>query len=151
MSSPEARRPGAEPWPERYRVFDVSVSDVDYDGALDAVVRAARAGRGGLVDHLSVHGLMLARRKARFAQMLDAFHLVAPDGQPVRWALNRFWHVGLEDRVYGPELMRPYISRSIVFEVIKGICGSINAPGNPNICRVVRGAFINGIHFHVIL
>jgi exopolysaccharide biosynthesis WecB/TagA/CpsF family protein len=31
--------------------------------------------------------------------------MVAPDGQPVRWALNAFHGAGLKDRVYGPELM----------------------------------------------
>ena len=30
--------------------------------------------------------------------------MVVPDGQPVRWALNSFHHVGLTDRVYGPTL-----------------------------------------------
>ena len=31
--------------------------------------------------------------------------IVAPDGQPVRWALNRIHGTTLTDRVYGPELM----------------------------------------------
>jgi exopolysaccharide biosynthesis WecB/TagA/CpsF family protein len=36
---------------------------------------------------------------------LNHFDLVVPDGQPVRWALNLLHGTGLEDRVYGPNLM----------------------------------------------
>jgi len=30
--------------------------------------------------------------------------MIVPDGQPVRWALNSFFNIGLQDRVYGPDL-----------------------------------------------
>ncbi len=92
-------------WPPKLRVFDVGVSPVDYDRAESAVIAAARQRRGGIVDHMSVHGLMLARRDPEFRRILCDFDLVAADGQPVRWALNRFHGTALEDRVYGPELM----------------------------------------------
>jgi exopolysaccharide biosynthesis WecB/TagA/CpsF family protein len=36
---------------------------------------------------------------------VNRFEIVAPDGQPVRWALNLLHHAGLTDRVYGPEIM----------------------------------------------
>lgn len=99
-------------WPEKYRVFDVGVSAVDYDRAEEAVVAAARRREGGTVDHMSVHGLMLARRDPAFRTALLHFDLVAPDGQPVRWALNRFHDTALADRVYGPELMRRLCERA---------------------------------------
>jgi exopolysaccharide biosynthesis WecB/TagA/CpsF family protein len=35
---------------------------------------------------------------------MNAFDIIAPDGQPVRWALNKFHKANLNDRVYGPEL-----------------------------------------------
>jgi exopolysaccharide biosynthesis WecB/TagA/CpsF family protein len=37
---------------------------------------------------------------------------VAPDGQPVRWALNHFHQARLADRVYGPELMLRLCARA---------------------------------------
>ena len=37
--------------------------------------------------------------------MVNAFEMVTPDGQPVRWALNVLHGTRLQDRVYGPELM----------------------------------------------
>ena len=30
--------------------------------------------------------------------------MIVPDGQPIRWALNSFYDLGMKDRVYGPEL-----------------------------------------------
>jgi exopolysaccharide biosynthesis WecB/TagA/CpsF family protein len=36
---------------------------------------------------------------------LNGIDLLVPDGQPIRWALNRLHAVGLADRVYGPNLM----------------------------------------------
>ena len=38
-------------------------------------------------------------------ERLNSFEIVAPDGQPVRWALNWLHRAKLADRVYGPELM----------------------------------------------
>ncbi len=35
---------------------------------------------------------------------LNGLDLVLPDGQPVRWALNWIYGVGLRDRVLGPQL-----------------------------------------------
>jgi exopolysaccharide biosynthesis WecB/TagA/CpsF family protein len=36
---------------------------------------------------------------------LNQIDMLVPDGQPVRWALNRLYGLGLADRVYGPNLM----------------------------------------------
>jgi exopolysaccharide biosynthesis WecB/TagA/CpsF family protein len=46
-------------------------------------------------------GVLSAEQKYR----LNHFDLLAPDGQPVRWALNLLHGAMLRDRVYGPKLM----------------------------------------------
>ena len=67
---------------------------------------AARRGLPAVVDHMPVHGLMEAARRPELRAKLNSFDIVAPDGQPVRWALNLLHQdVQLVDRVYGPELM----------------------------------------------
>jgi len=58
------------------------------------------------VTFLAVHGLVTAAMEAKFRSQLNAFEAVAPDGQPVRWAMNLFDRTGLRDRVYGPETMQ---------------------------------------------
>jgi exopolysaccharide biosynthesis WecB/TagA/CpsF family protein len=98
--------PGAAlAWPARCEVLGVPVSATGYEEASRLVLDAARAGRPALVAHLSAHGLAEAARDPAFRRRLRGFDLVAPDGQPVRWALRLLHGVRLADRVYGPELM----------------------------------------------
>src|SRR5690242_18304259 len=43
---------------------------------------------------------------------LNDFDMLVPDGQPVRWALNRLHGTRLSDRVYGPTLMLEICQRA---------------------------------------
>lgn len=88
------------------RVLDVDVTVTDYDEATAHILPLARARTGAAVDHLSVHGLVLASSDAAFRAALARCAMVLPDGQPVRWALGWLHGIHLADRVYGPELMQ---------------------------------------------
>jgi exopolysaccharide biosynthesis WecB/TagA/CpsF family protein len=92
-------------WPRRCDLFGVRVSHTSYDEAQDVILRAARARVGAVVTHLPVHGVVTAAINPAYRDHVNGFDLVAPDGQPVRWALNLFYRAGLADRCYGPELM----------------------------------------------
>lgn len=89
----------------RHDILGVRVSALDYGRAVDAIVAAARDGRGLGVTALAVHGVMTGYQDLRQRHRLNALDVVTPDGQPVRWALNRIHGAGLRDRVYGPTLM----------------------------------------------
>jgi exopolysaccharide biosynthesis WecB/TagA/CpsF family protein len=99
-------------WPTRHVLFGVPVSAVSPAEAERFVLGAAREGRPALVDHLSAHGLAEARRDPHFRDALARFDLVAPDGQPVRWALNLLFRTGLGERVYGPTFMDRLCARA---------------------------------------
>ena len=92
------------PWPPKVDLFGVRVTPTCYDEAVESILRAARQRRGGAVDLMPVHGLVTAARDAGFRRRMNSFDVVAPDGQPVRWALNLFHNTKLADRCYGPEL-----------------------------------------------
>jgi exopolysaccharide biosynthesis WecB/TagA/CpsF family protein len=92
-------------FPPRYPVAGVLVSSVTYATATASVVNAASESRPALVAATSVHGLTMAAIDARFGRQLNAFDMLTPDGQPVRWALNLLHDLGLRERVYGPTLM----------------------------------------------
>lgn len=94
------------PWPRKFDVFGVKVSATTYAQVVDLVIQAGKARRPMLVDFAAVHPVVEAARDADFRQKLNSFDLVCPDGQPVRWALNRYYGCGLTDRVYGPKLTR---------------------------------------------
>ncbi|UWP87771.1 WecB/TagA/CpsF family glycosyltransferase [Dactylosporangium fulvum] len=93
-------------------VLGVQVSAVDYDSAVDKVMSAAREGRSLAVTALAVHGVMTGVQDKAHGARLNAFDLVTPDGQPVRWALNVLHGARLADRVYGPELTLRVIKAS---------------------------------------
>ncbi len=98
--------------PARYDLFGVDVSDVDYDRAMAIVVHAAKRRQPLAMTHLAVHGLMEGSGDPALAAKLNAFDIVAPDGQPVRIALNWLFGTTLPDRCYGPEFMARVCERA---------------------------------------
>jgi exopolysaccharide biosynthesis WecB/TagA/CpsF family protein len=86
-------------------VLGVLVDAVDYDAAIERIVRAARQRRPFAVSALAVHGVMTGVLDNVHRHRLNSMNLVVPDGQPVRWAVNALHGAGLKDRVYGPKLM----------------------------------------------
>lgn len=90
-------------------VLGIDVDAIDYDAAVARIVDAAKSDRPMSVTALAVHGVMTGVLDRRHAYRLNQVDLVCPDGQPVRWALNRlhgdaFPGPKLAQRVYGPEL-----------------------------------------------
>jgi N-acetylglucosaminyldiphosphoundecaprenol N-acetyl-beta-D-mannosaminyltransferase len=94
------------PLATRFPVAGVLVSRTTYADAVRSLIQAAQQGVPLMAAATSVHGLTLAAIDAEFGVILDSFDLVTPDGQPVRWALNLLHAAGLQERVYGPTLMR---------------------------------------------
>ncbi|MFI5305932.1 MAG: WecB/TagA/CpsF family glycosyltransferase [Polyangiales bacterium] len=93
------------PLPRRGDILGVGVSVTDYAEVVRCVLAAARARRSMLLTASDVHVIIQARRDPSFAAALNAFDIVTPDGQPVRWGLRWTGQGALEDRVYGPTLM----------------------------------------------
>jgi exopolysaccharide biosynthesis WecB/TagA/CpsF family protein len=89
----------------RHSVLGVRVSAVDYDAVVARTLDAARAGRPLAVTAAASHVVMTGVHDPEHRHRLNALDVVAPDGQPVRWALNRLHGTALADRVYGPDLM----------------------------------------------
>jgi exopolysaccharide biosynthesis WecB/TagA/CpsF family protein len=92
-------------WPKKKDIFGSQISATSYDEVEELVIQAARSHASAVVTLLPVHGIVTAAWDASYRRKVNSFDLAAPDGQPVRWALNRFHGAGLRDRVYGPELM----------------------------------------------
>ena len=72
---------------------------------------AARERRSAIVTHMPVHGLVTAATDADYRARVNNFEIVAPDGHPVRWALNHFHSAALTDRCYGHPHASPMRSR----------------------------------------
>ena len=89
----------------KQNVLGVLIDAVDYEAAVERVITAAEARRPYGVSALAVHGVMTGVLSAEHRHRLNSLELVTPDGQPVKWSLNKLHHSGLPDRVYGPVLM----------------------------------------------
>src|SRR5271169_5642616 len=96
----------------RHSILGIKINAVDYEAAVDRIIRAAHERRGFAASALAVHGLMTGVLDAEQRYRLNVFDLLVPDGQPVRWALNRLYGTGLTDRVYGPNLMHKVCARA---------------------------------------
>ncbi|HEX3355358.1 MAG TPA: WecB/TagA/CpsF family glycosyltransferase [Tepidisphaeraceae bacterium] len=90
--------------PRRHDIFGVRVSATSYAEVIAWCLDRAAQDKGGIIDLMPVHGLISAARDEKYRTVMNAFDVIAPDGQPVRWALNKFHKANLTDRVYGPEL-----------------------------------------------
>jgi len=93
-------------WPAKYDLFGVQISATDYGEAVRAILDAARRREPAVASFHAVHALMTAAEDPALRRAVNGFEMVAPDGQPVRWALRLLHGIRLKDRVYGPELMR---------------------------------------------
>jgi N-acetylglucosaminyldiphosphoundecaprenol N-acetyl-beta-D-mannosaminyltransferase len=92
--------------PPRLNVLGVGISATDIGEATEAILAAARAARPLGVSALAVHAVMEAQGDPDYRARLNSLDIAAPDGQPVRWALNTLHGAALRERVYGPFLMR---------------------------------------------
>ncbi len=92
-------------WPRKFDLFGVQVSATGYDDAVEAIVEAAKQRVPAVVSHHDVRALVDASRDRGLREAANSFQIIAPDGQPVRWALNSCHRTGLSDPVTGTELM----------------------------------------------
>src|SRR5918911_5594986 len=92
-------------------VLGVLIDAVDYDGATERVLAAARERQPFGLTALAVHGVMTGVTDPAYRAQLNSLDMVTADGQPVRWALNLLHGAGLQDWVSGPELVLRILPR----------------------------------------
>ena len=93
-------------------VIGILIDAVDYEAAVETVFEASRGRRRFAVSALAVHGVMTGVLDPEHKFRLNHFDLLVPDGQPVRWLLNRLHHTKLRDRVYGPNFTLKICARA---------------------------------------
>lgn len=89
---------------QKVNVLGTDFAVVDYDLASGIIVDAAKRNESFSVFALPVHGVIENHRDQQMKMATETADMIVPDGQPVRWFMNHFYNVGLEDRVYGPTL-----------------------------------------------
>jgi N-acetylglucosaminyldiphosphoundecaprenol N-acetyl-beta-D-mannosaminyltransferase len=89
---------------KKYKLFYPEYADVNYDTASDIIIHHASKNESFGVSALAVHGLITSLKDEKLKKVINDIDLIVPDGQPIRWALNSFYKLGMKDRVYGPQL-----------------------------------------------
>lgn len=92
-------------WPNKYSLFGLYVSAVEYDQAVACITHAAIHGNPAVVSCHAVHAVVTLSSDSDLCKLANRFAMITPDGQPVRWAMNSLHGTKLKERVYGPELM----------------------------------------------
>jgi N-acetylglucosaminyldiphosphoundecaprenol N-acetyl-beta-D-mannosaminyltransferase len=91
-------------------VLGVPVTVTDYSEAVEVMDGMVESRETGYVCVAPVHALMVAQDDPEMMAALQGASMVVPDGMPLVWAANLLGEA-LDDRVYGPELMRRYSER----------------------------------------
>ncbi|MBI5929651.1 MAG: WecB/TagA/CpsF family glycosyltransferase [Chloroflexi bacterium] len=98
----------------KFNILGVQINAIDYAAAVERIITAAQNQQPLAVTALAVHGVMTGVLDKTQRYRLNHLDLITPDGQPVRWALNRLHATGLTDRVYGPTLTLKLCERAAV-------------------------------------
>ena len=91
-------------------VLGVPVAVTDYAEAVEVMDGMVETRERGYICVAPVHALMVAQDDPDMLSALRGASMVVPDGMPLVWAANLLGE-SLDDRVYGPELMRQYSER----------------------------------------
>lgn len=113
--------------PAKLNILGVYVSRVDYNAAVEEIILAAKERKSFAVTAIAVHGIMEGFLEHKFAEQLNKFHMVTPDGQPIRWAMNLLGATELRERVCGPTLMLKICERAAIERLSIFLYGSKQA------------------------
>lgn len=113
-------------WPERYNLMGVAVSATNYQETVDRLFEAAHRDIPVIASFHAAHAIVCASNDKTLQERVNSFEIVAPDGQPVRWALNVLYDTAMQERVYGPETMRCVCERAAIEQTPIYLYGGAN-------------------------
>ncbi|HTQ65121.1 MAG TPA: WecB/TagA/CpsF family glycosyltransferase [Puia sp.] len=108
------------------QLFTVDYSITDYIEASNLIAENAIARKSFGVSALAVHGLIETVKNNGFRRQVNSLDLIVPDGQPVKWALNSFYHTELRDRVAGPVLTKYVLEKANQHQLNVYLYGSVS-------------------------
>lgn len=111
----------------KYPLFGIFYSITNYEEASKLIIQKASQNSSFGISALAVHGLITSYQNPTLMSQVNKIHLVVPDGQPIRWALNSFYNVKLKDRVCGPKLTLRVLEQANILKLKVYLFGSTQA------------------------
>jgi N-acetylglucosaminyldiphosphoundecaprenol N-acetyl-beta-D-mannosaminyltransferase len=105
-----AALPRPEDVPVR-ELLGLPIAMTDYGSAMDVMDGMIARRQRGYVCATAVHAVMVAQTDDEMRDAIQGATLTVPDGMPLVWAAKLLGE-GVDDRVYGPELMLRHCERS---------------------------------------
>lgn len=85
-------------------VFLPRYTSLSCEDAAGVIVKNARGNQSFGVTALAVHGLVESITDSRLGEKINKIQMIVPDGQPIVWALNSLYKLGLSFKIPGPTL-----------------------------------------------
>ena len=89
---------------DTYKVLHPNYCALSCEEAAGVIVDKARRSQSFGVTALAVHGLVESIREPALAEKINQIDMIVPDGQPVVWALNSLYQLGIPFKLPGPTL-----------------------------------------------
>jgi N-acetylglucosaminyldiphosphoundecaprenol N-acetyl-beta-D-mannosaminyltransferase len=90
-------------WPPKRELFGLGISVTTYRRVVRAILEAAKRREPAIVSFHPVSAVVETSGTPSMLAKVNRFQIVAPDGQPVRWALNWLYGTCVRHRVCGPD------------------------------------------------
>ena len=89
---------------QQYKLFLPRYCALPCEEAAEVIVDHAGRNNSFGVAALAVHGLIESMNDPVLGKKINKIKMIVPDGQPIVWALNAFYNLGLKFKVPGPTL-----------------------------------------------
>lgn len=89
---------------DTYKVLHPNYCALSCEEAASVIVDNARKRRSFGVTALAVHGLVESLTEPSLGEKINRIDMIVPDGQPVVWALNSLYKLGIAFKIPGPTL-----------------------------------------------
>lgn len=98
--------------PNAYNLLGLLVNACEPNKAIETIISAVQKRVHFSVACLASYSFVATFDDDEHAIRINNLSLRVCDGQPVRWAINHFYSTRLNQRVYGPDLMRELLKRA---------------------------------------
>ncbi len=88
----------------KYNLLGINYTASSYEDIVYLIIKNAENRNSFGLSALAVHGLIESYNDDKLKNLINKIDLIVPDGQPIKWCLNYFYKIRLNERIYGPKL-----------------------------------------------